>query len=156
MKNNYILLSILSLSFLMLIIACEPFNVDIPKGFVQLEDDNSYAFRAVSPNNSTLGIRYWDNKENGNLDFWYNVVLNYLDKKKGYKFLNDKVYKSINSIEGKSATFESFYKGNTNKYFICVFIGKSDIITVEFTSKSINWKKEFPEIEKVIKNIEIK
>ena len=146
---------ILSVFFILILIACQPYTITTPDGFVKLQNEYNYDYRAVSADNSIIAIKYHDNDEEGTLEFWYKVLVNYFTFKKAYKFLESKNLKSANSIEGKGAIFETIYNGIRTKYFIFIFVTKDKVYSLEYTAKADNWDKDFKILEKTIQSMTV-
>jgi len=134
---------------------CTPYTVTVPDGFVELQNEHFYNFRAVSANNSVLAIKYVSNKEKGDLAFWYKVITNFIILKKAYKFVKEDKYTCTNGVEGKAALYETVFRGEKTKYFMTLFVTKSNVIIIEFTADEKYWDNEFKNIEKFIKDMTI-
>jgi hypothetical protein len=103
-----------------------------PDGFAELEDGDTYSYRATSAAGVVIGVRTEDNNPHGNLEFWTNA-LDLKLKKSGYAAISDAPTKvsSKAGLEGRRLRYQTKREGRTHEYWVTVFVTDASVIVVE-------------------------
>ncbi len=150
-------LKILALAPLFLLsVACSSgAHVSAPDGFAELEDGETYSYRATNAAGVVIGVRTEDNNPRGNLDFWTNAVDLKL-KKSGYAAVTaeaDKV-SSDAGLDGRRLRYTTQKDGRPHQYWVTVFVTESKVIVVEAAGDEAFFdKKTQKRIEAAVKTV---
>ncbi len=122
--------SVAVLGALLLLAGCEKEWTRTPDGFVKV-DVSPFAFKAVAPDGSTIGIRYRENEEEGSLAFWREVFERELVQGKGYRLAGTTDVTSGDGVPGKLMTFEFAPDDTPYHYGLALYVTPESIVTVE-------------------------
>jgi len=117
----------------LLSVACGPSaRVTAPDGFAELDEVDTYSYRATSAAGVVIGVRTEDNNPRGNLQFWTNA-LDLKLKKSGYTALSDAPVKvsSKAGLEGRRLRYQTQKDGRNHEYWVTVFVTEANVIVVE-------------------------
>ena len=101
-----------------------------PDGFVKV-DVAPFAYKAVAPDGSTIGIRYRENEEEGSLAFWREVFELELVQGKGYRLAGTSDVTSGDGVPGKLMTLEFAPDDTPYHYGLALYVTPKSIVTVE-------------------------
>jgi hypothetical protein len=101
-----------------------------PDGFVKV-DDGAFAYKAVSPDGSTIAIRHRGNEEEGSLAFWAEVFELELVQAQGYKLAAKAGATSADGVPGTMMTFELAQGDTPYHYGLALYVTPKSIVTVE-------------------------
>jgi hypothetical protein len=99
-----------------------PFDVKTAPGFVELEDQQPYDYRAVAPEGVVVGIRAIKIEDKGDLSFWTRAVTLRMRQLNGYSLLTDAEATSNDGVKGKELTFGHDEQGKPYMYRVRLFI----------------------------------
>src|SRR5262245_41787981 len=74
------------------------FHAATPRGFVELDDQERYDYRATSADGLVIGVRELANEPRGELDFWARAIENQLRGRHGYALLETRAVKSKDGV----------------------------------------------------------
>jgi hypothetical protein len=114
-----------------LFFACTNFTAATPPGFVELDDQELYDYRATSADGIVIGVRELDNDPEGGLDFWARAVENQLRNRGGYALIETRAVKSKDGVTGKQFRFGHDESGTPHLYYLTVFVTPDTIQLVE-------------------------
>ncbi len=107
------------------------FDATTPAGFVELEHQDRYDYRATSADGLVVGVRELHNDPKGELAFWARAVENQLRTNGGYALLDTRDVKSKDGIAGKQFRF-GYDEGKTpHLYYVTVFVTPKRIELLE-------------------------
>jgi len=110
---------------------CGPgFGVKTPDGFVELDDQEEYAYRATSAEGVVLGVRAEPNRPKGNLGFWTNA-LDLKLRRIGYEAVDAKEVKTKSGATGKQIRYKRMIYDRPHTYWMTVFVTDADVFVVE-------------------------
>lgn len=101
---------------------CTNFTAVTPKGFVELEDQELFDYRATTADGLVIGVRELDNDPEGELDFWARAIENQLRNNGGYALLETREVKSKDGVSGKQFRFGHDEGKTPHLYYVCVFV----------------------------------
>ena len=123
------LLAVLALA---LASACAPrFTAATPNGFVALDDQQLYDYRATSADGIVIGVRELDNDPQGELAFWARAIENRLRNQGGYALLETRAIKSKDGVAGKQFRFGHDEGATPHLYYLAIFVTPKTIQLVE-------------------------
>src|SRR4051794_28034833 len=93
--------TLLILTALLLPSCANHFEAATPAGFVELEHQERYDYRATSADGLVIGVRELENDPRGELGFWARAVENQLRNRGGYALLATRDVKSKDGVAGK-------------------------------------------------------
>lgn len=151
-------LKILALAPLFLLsMACSSgARVSAPDGFAELEEGETYSYRATNAAGVVIGVRTEDNNPRGNLDFWTHAVDLKL-KKSGYSALAEEATKvsSEKGLDGRRLRYRTQKDGRTHEYWVTVFVTDDKVIVVEAAGDEAFFDaKTQKRIEAAVKTVE--
>lgn len=126
------LVSIAALFGALSLSACgHDFHAATPRGFVELEDQERYDYRATSADGLVIGVRELDNEPRGELDFWTRAIENQLRGRHGYALLETRSVKSKDGVHGKELRFGHDEGKSPHLYYLSVFVTPKHIALLE-------------------------
>jgi hypothetical protein len=107
-------------------------RVSAPEGFAELDEGDTYSYRATNAAGVVIAVRTEDNNPRGNLDFWTNAVDLKL-KKSGYAAITEEASKvsSDTGLEGRRLRYRTQKDGRPHEYWVTVFVTEAEVIVVE-------------------------
>jgi hypothetical protein len=123
--------SLLGALGLLLGTACTNFTAVTPRGFVELDDQELYDYRATSADGLVVGVRELDNDPRGELGFWARAIENQLRDRGGYALLETRAVKSKDRIVGRQFRFGHDEGKTPHLYYLTVFVTRKTIQIVE-------------------------
>jgi hypothetical protein len=123
---------------------CGPgFAVKTPDGFVELDDQEEYAYRATSAEGVVLGVRAEPNRPKGNLGFWTNAIDLKL-RRSGYEAVDAKEIKTKSGATGKQIRYTRMIRMIYDRpltYWMTVFVTDADVFVVEAGGDARDFEK---------------
>jgi hypothetical protein len=107
------------------------FDAATPSGFVELEHQDRYDYRATSADGLVIGVRELRNDPKGELAFWARAVENQLRSRSGYALLDTRDVKSKDGIAGKQLRFGHDEGKTPHLYYVTVFVTPKRIEVIE-------------------------
>lgn len=102
-----------------------------PDDFAELDQGDTYDFRATNASGVVMGVRVEKNDPRGNLDFWV-AALDYKLQKSGYTKKTARSEKiGTASLEGARVKYEITRAGRPHAYWLTVFVEEDRVIVVE-------------------------
>lgn len=109
-----------------------PFDVKTAPGFIELEEESSYDYRATSPEGVVLGVRVLDNpSEQGDLNFWARAVTLRLRDVSGYALLETRDVASKDGTKGKQLRFGHDDEGKPYAYWVTLYVAQGRLFVFE-------------------------
>lgn len=120
------------LSLGLLVAGCGPsFEAATPPGFVELEDQTLYDYRATTADGLVIAIRELDHEPKGAMEFWTRAIENRMRQRGGYALLGTHDVKSKDGVDGKQMRFGHDESGRPHLYYITVFVTEKHLFLVE-------------------------
>jgi hypothetical protein len=111
--------------------ACTNFTTVTPRGFVELDDQELYDYRATSADGIVIGVRELDNDPQGELAFWSRAIENQLRHRGGYALLETRAVKSKDGVTGKQFRFGHDEGATPHLYYLTLFVTDDTIQLLE-------------------------
>ncbi|HEY1100305.1 MAG TPA: hypothetical protein VGF99_15310, partial [Myxococcota bacterium] len=100
---------------------CATITMTPPERFLVVEEECD-SLKAMTPEESKIHVRDFDDDTRGSLTFWRDAVKADLMKQRGYLLLDESAVKDGLGNEGIALTMESTIGGRTVKELLAVFI----------------------------------
>ncbi len=135
--------------------ACTNFTAVTPKGFVELEDQELYDYRATTADGLVIGVREMDNEPEGELDFWAKAIENQLRNHGGYALLETREVKSKDGVTGKQFRFGHDEGKKPHLYYLAVFVTEDTIQLLEIGGTKELVTKHAAEVDYAVANFSV-
>ncbi len=113
-------------------VACgRPFDVKTAPGFVELVDQEQYAYRATSPEGVVTAVRVVEDEERGDLAFWTHALTLQLREGSGYALYGTADVTSKDGTKGKLLRFGRDQDGKPFTYWVAVYPAQNRLFVVE-------------------------
>lgn len=106
-------------------------KMEVPAGFVPLDQFGDYDVRAVSADGVVIGRKTEDNPENGTIEFWAEAIQIRLAARTGYKLSSSDAVESLYGTPGRLLTWDVDRSGAPYRYMLAVFVDGKDVILAE-------------------------
>jgi hypothetical protein len=107
------------------------FHHPTPKGFVKLEDQERYDFRAVTADGLVIAAREIEHEPKGEVDFWVQAVANHMRQRGGYALLETRDVKTARGLAGKQLRFGHDEGSRPHLYYLTLFVTDETIYVLE-------------------------
>jgi len=107
------------------------FEITTPSGFVELEDQEDYAYRAVTADGLVVAVREIDHEPEGEITFWADAIANHMRRRVGYALLEQKEIKTSSGVAGIELRFGHDRSKEPHAYTVTVFANSDSIFLVE-------------------------
>lgn len=112
--------------------ACGPkFVHRTPQGFVELEDQRNYDYRAITADGLVLAARAIPHEPRGEISFWKDAVANHMRQRGGYALLSEIDVKTKSGLSGKQLRFGHDEGQTPHLYYVTLFVTEDDIYLLE-------------------------
>ncbi len=135
-------------------VACtHDYQVDVPDGFVAVDDGDRYDFRATDAEGVVIGVRGKANDPHGDLKFWAGAIDARL-RAGGYEAVEHKPAESRDGVAGRQLRYRVDRGGRDHVYWITVFVTDSRVVTVEAGGDRAFFDGEEAAIESAIRSVQ--
>jgi hypothetical protein len=107
------------------------FETTTPAGFVELEDQEAYEYRATTADGLVIAVREIDHEPKGETAFWVRAIENRMRQRGGYALLGTRDVKSKSGLDGKQLKFGHDESGKPHLYTVTLFVTESHIFLLE-------------------------
>lgn len=133
-------------------IGCGPgFALKTPDGFVELEDQEEYAYRATTAQGVVMSVRVEPNRPKGNLSFWTDAIDLKL-RNIGYTAVEAREVKTKSGATGKQLRYTRTIYDRPHIFWLTVFVTNADVFVIETGGDERDFSKAKDEIGKAIEN----
>jgi hypothetical protein len=155
MKQPIRLPSLFAALGLVLSTACTSFTAATPRGFVELDDQERYDYRATSADGIVVGVRELDNDPKGELEFWARAIENQLRGRGGYALLETREVKSKDGVTGKQFRFGHDEGKTPHLYYLALFVTPKTIQLIEIGGTKELMTKHAAETDFAVANFSV-
>ena len=134
-----------------------PFDVKTAPGFVPLENQSTYDYRATTPEGVVVAVRVVDDENRGDLGFWTQAVTLQLRDVSGYALLDVSDVASRDGTRGKLLKFG--HDEGDNKpfaYWVSIFPAQKRLFVVEAGGAKDAFDRAQPSIEWMLKSVRVR
>jgi hypothetical protein len=107
------------------------FEATTPPGFVELEEQTEYAYRATNADGLVLAVRELDHSPKGELSFWTRAIENQLRQQGGYALLGTRDVRAKTGERGKQLRFGHDEGRSPHLYYVTIFATDSKLLVLE-------------------------
>ena len=112
--------------------ACGPsFTQPTPPGFVELEDQEAYDYRATTADGLVISVREIDHEPTGEMSFWTKAIENHMRQRGGYALLGSHPVKNAEGLDGVQLRFGHDEQSTPHLYYVTVFVTEDYIYLLE-------------------------
>lgn len=155
MKRVLAVLSIAVLAFAAS--ACgRPFDVKTAPGFVPLENQTSYEYRATSPEGVVVAVRVVEDEKRGDLAFWTQAITLQLRDVSGYALLDSVDVESRDGTKGKLLRFGHDEGDKPFAYWVTIFPAQEKLFLVEAGGAKDAFERAKPSVEWMLKSVRVR
>jgi hypothetical protein len=150
-----VLTGVLALSLLTL--ACgRPFEVKSAPGFVPLEHQADYDWRATTPEGVVVGLRVVEDEKRGDLGFWTQAVVLQLREVSGYALLDNVETASADGTKGRLLKFGHDEDGKPYVYWLAIYPAQSRLFLVEAGGAKDTFERAKPNVEWTLRSVRVR
>lgn len=110
---------------------CRSFEAATPRGFVELEDQHGYDYRATTADGVVLAVRAIEHEPKGELTFWVDAVERQLRQRSGYALLETRDVRTAEGLTGKQLRFGHDEGSRPHLYYVTLFVTDSKLYVLE-------------------------
>ena len=125
------------------------FGLKTPDGFVELEDQKEYEYRATTAQGVVIGVRVEPNRPKGNLGFWSDAIDLKL-RNIGYTAVEAADIKTKSGTKGKQLRYTRSIYERPHVFWFTVFVTEGDVYVIEAGGDERDFTKVKDEIVKSI------
>ena len=131
-------------------IGCGPgFTLNTPDGFVKLDDQKEYEYRATTAQGVVMGVRVAPNRPQGNLSFWTDAIDIKL-RNIGYEAVEAREIKTKSGALGKQLRYKRSIYDRPHIFWLTVFVTDADVFVLETGGDEREFDKAKDELGKAI------
>jgi hypothetical protein len=147
----------LSLSLCLSLSGCgRPFKVETAPGFIELENQGEYAYRATTPEGVVVAVRVIDDEDRADVDFWAKAVTLQLRDVSGYALLDQKDVVSLDGSKGKQLHFGHDEDKKPYEYLVQIYAAQGRLFFVEAGGAKEHMDRSRASVEWTMKSVKVK
>jgi hypothetical protein len=132
------------------------FRQATPDGFVELEDQRRYDYRAVTADGLVLGVREIEHKPAGQIDFWVGAIGNHMRERGGYALLEVVEVKNAQGLSGKQLRFGHDEGSRPHLYHVTLFVTDEKIYLLEAGGSAELVKRHAAQLDQAVQAFQVK
>ena len=137
--------------------ACgKPFDVKAAPGFVELQNQHDFDWRATTPEGVVVGIRVVEDEKRGDLAFWTQAVTLQLRDVTGYALLESTEVVSGDGTRGRLLKFGHDEDDKPYVYWVAIFAAQDRLFLVEAGGAKELFERAKPNVEWTMKSIHVR
>ncbi len=141
----------------LLAIGCgRPFDVQTAPGFVPLEHQGEYEYRATTPEGVVVAVRVVEDEKRGDLAFWTQAVTLQLRDVTGYALLDSVDVTSRDGTKGKLLKFGHDEGDKPFSYWVAIFPAQGRLFLVEAGGAKEPFERARPSVEWMLKSVRVR
>jgi|RhiMethySRZTD1v2_1073278.scaffolds.fasta_scaffold123702_2 hypothetical protein len=136
---------------------CGPsFQAGTPPGFVELEDQTQYDYRATNADGLVIAAREIKHEPKGTLDFWTKAIENQMRQRGGYALIETRDVKNAGGVAGKQLRFGHDEGTKPHLYYVTLFVTDSKLYLLESGGTKEQIDRHAAELDWTVQNFRIK
>jgi hypothetical protein len=128
------------------------FQHPTPKGFVELEDQEAYDYRAITADGLVVAAREIEHEPKGEISFWTKAIVNHMRERGGYALLESRDVKTARGLAGTQLRFGHDEGNRPHLYYLTVFVTDETIYLLEAGGSREQMEKHESEIQWAVSN----
>lgn len=146
-----------AIAFAALLAACgRPFDVHTAPGFVELENQGEFAYRATTPEGVVVAVRVVEDEKRGDLGFWTEALTLRMRDVSGYALLEASDVTSADGTKGRLLKFGHDEDNKPFAYWLAVFPAQNRLFLVEAGGAKDLFDKARPSVEWEMKTLSVR
>jgi hypothetical protein len=133
-----------------------PFDVKTAPGFVPLENQASYDYRATTPEGIVVGVRAEDDGRRGDLAFWTDAITLRMRDEAGYALVSASDVTSLDGTPGRQLRFGHDEDGKPFAYWVTLFVAQDRLFVVEAGGAKDAFEHARPNVEWMMKSVRVR
>jgi len=133
-----------------------PFKIETAPGFIELENQGDFSYRATTPEGVVVAVRVVDDEKRGDLDFWTKALVLQLRDVSGYALLASKDVTSLDGTKGKELRFGHDEDNKPFEYLLTVYLAQGRLFLIEAGGSKEQMDKARPSVEWMQKSVKVK
>lgn len=133
-----------------------PFDVKTAPGFVPLENQAAYDYRATTPEGVVVAVRVVDDEKRGDLGFWTQALTLQLRDVSGYALLETADVVSRDGTKGKLLKLGHDEDGKPYDYWVALYLAQGRLFLVEAGGARDLFEKARPGVEATMKSVKVR
>ena len=134
----------------------KPFDVKTAPGFVALDNQHDFDWRATTPEGVVVGIRVVEDEKRGDLGFWTQAMTLQLRDVTGYALLESVDTASADGTPGKLLKFGHDEDNKPYVYWVAIFAAQGRLFVVEAGGQKDLFERAKPNVEWTMKNVTVR
>ena len=130
------------------------FHHRTPKGFVELPDQEAYAYRATSADGVVLAVRALEHEPEGEIDFWTEAITGQLRHRGGYALLDERDVETRGGLAGRQLRFGHDEGDEPHLYYVTVFVTGDTLYLLEAGGTAEQMERRGEQIDWAVANFE--
>jgi hypothetical protein len=137
--------------------ACgRPFDVKTAPGFVELENQHEFDYRATTPEGVVVGVRVVEDEKRGDLAFWTQAVTLQMRDASGYALLDSADVTSGDGTKGRLLKFGHDEDDKPYVYWVSIFPAQSRLFLVEAGGQKELFERARANVESTMKSVRVR
>ncbi|MDF2693522.1 MAG: hypothetical protein K0S65_1905 [Labilithrix sp.] len=137
--------------------ACgRPFDVKTAPGFVPLENQSTYDYRATTPEGVVVAVRVVEDENRGDLAFWTQALTLQIRDVSGYALLDSTDVTSRDGTRGKLLQFGHDEADKPFAYWVAIFPAQGRLFLVEAGGAKDAFDRAKPSVEWMLKSVRVR
>ena len=146
-----------SLVLAALVAGCGPsFKASTPPGFVELEDQTQYDYRATNADGLVIAVRELDHEPKGQIDFWTKAIENHMRQRGGYALIGSQEVKSADGVPGRQLRFGHDEGNKPHLYYVTLFVTDSKLLLLEAGGAKELVERHSSQLDWAVQNFRVK
>jgi hypothetical protein len=134
----------------------KPFDIKTAPGFVALESQHDFDWRATTPEGVVIGVRVVEDEKRGDLGFWTQAMTLQLRDVTGYALLESSDTASADGTKGKLLKFGHDEGDKPFVYWVALFAAQDRLFVVEAGGARDVFERARPNVEFTMKNLTVR
>jgi hypothetical protein len=131
------------------------FEAATPAGFVELEDQKRYDYRATSADGLVMAVREIEHEPKGEVAFWTRAIENQMRQRGGYALLESRDVENVQGVRGKRLRFGHDEGGKPHYYDVTLYPTTKTLYLLEAGGKKELMERHAAQIDWAIKNFRV-
>lgn len=134
----------------------QPFKVQTAPGFVALENQYEYDYRATTPEGVVVGIRVVEDEKRGDLPFWTQAITLQMRDISGYALLESVDVTSADGTKGRLLKLGHDEDDKPYVYWVAIFPAQGRLFLVEAGGAKDMFERARPNVEWMMKTVKVR
>ncbi|HUS67777.1 MAG TPA: hypothetical protein VMZ28_24750 [Kofleriaceae bacterium] len=131
------------------------FEQSTPGGFVELEDQERYDYRATTADGLVIAVRELDHEPKGEVSFWVDAISNHMRQRGGYALIAKRNVRTAAGHEGVQLRFGHDQGSRPFLYYVTVFVTDDHIYLLEAGGSAEQMKQRSRDVDWAVEHFQI-